>query len=210
MTYAEEHCMEWIIIVCQHRGKSEVGRWQKNDSGWQYEDSLSSSLQACVSALEKVVQRLLHLYKPVLLSLEVSNILPGREDIVGTHHIPSCGFTYKIMEWIWVSGMENPPQPNRYGYVRCTRKQLQERVLPGKRLSQFPAGNSPNREDGLILPLRLTNCLQVLTHENWVMNTITRTRETVPPARWRKGAIGFIGLCGLGGLAHQNHRKIRL
>lgn len=38
----------------------------------------------------------------------------------------------------------------------------------------------------------------------------TLTLVSLPPARWRKGKIRFIGLCGFNGLAHQNHRIIKL
>lgn len=43
-----------------------------------------------------------------------------------------------------------------------------------------------------------------------VMNTMTRTRRVLPPAKWRKATAGFVGLCGCDGLTHQMHRSIRL
>ena len=49
---------------------------------------------------KKLVQRLLHLYKQVCYPLEVSVPLLERGDIVGAHHVPSCGFTGMTMEII--------------------------------------------------------------------------------------------------------------
>jgi len=37
-----------------------------------------------------------------------------------------------------------------------------------------------------------------------------RIRGVLPPARWRKGTTGFIGLCGFDGLARQIHKSIEL
>jgi len=54
-----------------------------------------------------------HLYKPISHLLEVSIPLLEREDIVGTHHVPSCGFTCMTMERIR-SRIENLPQPYRH------------------------------------------------------------------------------------------------
>lgn len=35
------------------------------------------------------------------------------------------------------------------------------------------------------------------------MNTMTRIREVLPPARWRKDTIEFIGLRGFDGLVQE-------
>lgn len=167
------------------------------------------------TAVEKLVQWLLYLYKLVFHPLEVHGPLLKRVEIVCSHHVPSYGFTCKIMERMWGSGMKNPPQPYRLGYMAykgtfCKGKQSQERVLPGKWWLQFPAGSSADREDGPILSLRLTMSMLVLIHERLVMKTISRTKGVLPLAMWRKGRIGFVGLCGFNGLTHQNQRNMKL
>lgn len=81
--------------------------------------------------------------------------------------------------------------------------QAQVYELQGKTVTrESPSGKmaasvscSPDRGDGTILSLRLAMSLQVLIHKRWVMNTIPRTRRGLPPARWRKGTIRFIGWC---------------
>ena len=42
-----------------------------------------------------------------------------------------------------------------------------------------------------------------------VRTTEVTNRGALPPARRGKGIIECIGLCGLDGLAHQNHRDIK-
>ena len=42
-----------------------------------------------------------------------------------------------------------------------------------------------------------------------LQKTKVTNRGALPPARRGKGIIECIGLCGLDGLAHQNHRNIR-
>lgn len=83
---------------------------------WQYEDSLCEGL--CLncwknsfsgSKKKREVQWFLYLYKPVFYTLELSVLLFERENIVGTHHILSCGLTCVTMERIWGSRMENQP-----------------------------------------------------------------------------------------------------
>jgi len=155
--------------------------------------SFSSSKTICLAH---------HLYKPISQLFEVSiPPLLKRQYIVGTRRILSSGFTFVNLERTWKSGMENPPQPYRHRHVSC------KRVLPGKWQLPFPEGSSPDREDGLSLSLRMTMSLLILIHERWVINAITRTRGVLPPDKWRKGTIGFIGLCGFDGLAHQNHTQ---
>lgn len=47
-------------------------------------------------------------------------------------------------------------------------------------------------------------------HLHDVSKEFQHSGRALPPARQRKGAIRFIGLCGFKGLAHQTHRSIRL
>ena len=77
----------------------------------QYEESLSSSLWACVSAVEKLFEKLSqefqqfkedtscsHLYTPVSHPVGVSIPPLKREDTEGTHHGAPCGFTCVTVE----------------------------------------------------------------------------------------------------------------
>lgn len=54
------------------------------------------------------------------------------------------------------------------------------------------------RKDDMTDPLEGTTC------------TMTRNRGALPLARWRKGAVGSIGLCGFNGLARLMHKNIWL
>jgi len=67
---------------------------------------------------KKLVQWLLHLYRPVFQPLEVCVPLHKREDIESTHHVPSCGFTCVTMESLWGNGMEKSPWPYRHSKTR--------------------------------------------------------------------------------------------
>lgn len=73
----------------------------------QYEESLSLSLWACLLAVQKLsweFQKLKEdrsysfLYRPVSQLLGVSVPLLKREDVKGTHHWASYGFTCMTME----------------------------------------------------------------------------------------------------------------
>jgi len=92
-----------------------------------------------------------HLCKQIFLLLGVSSSLLKRENTVGTHHVPSCVFFCMTMERIWGSQMENQPQTYLHRYE--LQGKIITRILPGECLLQFPAGSSPNREDGPILSL---------------------------------------------------------
>lgn len=85
---------------------------------------------------------------PVWTSNSVSDPLFKRENIVGAHHRPSCGFTCGTTERIWGSGMENL-LPWRSRYVTCKEKQSQKWVLPGMLLFQSSVGSFPDRIKGL-------------------------------------------------------------
>ena len=73
----------------------------------QYEESLSSSLQACVSAVEKLSEEVHQLKETLFSSPPVQtsvsairgSVHPCKEDdMVGTHPVPPCGFTCVTME----------------------------------------------------------------------------------------------------------------
>lgn len=50
-----------------------------------------------------------------------------REDTVGTQHIPPWAFIYVTTEITrWGSGMKNPPQPQKCGYMSCKRKKKEK------------------------------------------------------------------------------------
>lgn len=117
-------------------GKVTKDQWWMKWLFWQYEESTSSSLQACISAVEKLSQEIQQFKDKMSCSPPVQTSISDtpleREDIVGTQYVPSCGFTYMTMESLWGSGIENPPWPYWHQYVSCKGKQSQERVLPGK------------------------------------------------------------------------------
>lgn len=94
--------------------------------------------------------------------------------------------------------------------MSCEERQPQERILTGKRLLQFPAGSSPDRVEELVLPLILLKGLFIHSYKKEAMNTVTRTRGALPPASWRRGVTGFIGLSEFDGLEHQAHKSARL
>ncbi|KAK4828827.1 hypothetical protein QYF61_000884 [Mycteria americana] len=137
-----------------------------------------------------------HLYGPVsqLLGVRVPLLKRGYK-----------GYT----PWgtLWFSLCDHGEDMRKHGYVSCKEKQSPKGVLPGKLLLRFPADNFPDRVEGLILLLILMEELLTCMYKKWVMNTMTRTRGALPPARWRKGTTKFTGLCGFDGLAHQTHRS---
>lgn len=115
---------------------------------WQYEESLSSSLWACISDVGKLSQELKQFkdgmsFSPPLETkfhlLEVS-ILYMREKIMWVHIMKHSVFTCVTLERKW-SGMGNPPLPYRHEYVSCWGKPSQEWVLPGKWWLQTPTGS---------------------------------------------------------------------
>lgn len=84
-----------------------------------YEESLSSPLWSCTLAVVKLVQQIKekkiclfpNLYGPVSHLLGVSMPLHRREELVGTHHVPPCGFTCVTKGRTQRSGIENIPRP---------------------------------------------------------------------------------------------------
>jgi len=112
--------------------------------------------------------------------------------------------------WLWRGceevGWKTHLSPAGMG-TWVARVNYHKRVLPGKWQFWFTEHSSPGRVNDLILFLRLTVSLLVLIYEKWLTNRIIRTRGALPPTRGRKGTVGFIGLCGFDGLAHQNHRN---
>lgn len=82
------------------------------------------------------------------------------------------------------------------------RTLCQEKMLP-----QFPVGSSSDRLEDRILLLTLLKGLLNNYSKKETMNAMTRTREAMPPARWRRG---FIGLCGFDGLLHRIYKSTRL
>lgn len=135
-------------------------------------DTLSSFPWACVLAVEKLVQWLKEKETGLIappLQINISSIrsvsLPRKVGIVCTQHVLSCTFTCMTAERIWGSGMEKPSQTLQ-AWAHELQGKTNTREGPSRKYwLQFLVGGSPDREDGLILPLRVTMSLLVLMHK---------------------------------------------
>ena len=72
-----------------------------------------------------------------------------------------------------------------------------------------PAASSPDQADSLVLIPILWRGPPSHFCSRRAANFLTRIREALPPARWRKGTTVFTGWCGFGGLARQIHKRIK-
>lgn len=88
------------------------------------------------------------------------------------------------------------------------KKQSQVGILPGKLLLQSPVDSSPHRGRANPNPHPMEKNSNPFLQE--AGNPKTRTRGALSPARWRRGIVRSVGLCGSDGLAQQTRSSVRL
>lgn len=156
VTYVVEVCVECTISVFPHIVKSDLGkRWPDTSCEVahrvkEYEDSLSGTLEARVSALQEVAKETNKSVAKLFEKPDRSKnkfcsspsgpaLQPLRKDILlwdqlnrnSAYHQVPCGLSCMSMETTWIDRMENLPVPYRHKYLSDNVKQIEERVIPG-------------------------------------------------------------------------------
>lgn len=203
------HCQKWP-------GKRERNKWWINSLMNSSKISLSFSLRACVSAVEKhseVAQQLKGNKSSVLSAWTSISDTRSKHFLIQDRRY--IGYTPRANRWSYLHGHGEDMRKwdgkltwsLEVWICELRGKAITKESSSWKMTTSVSSGQffKQSRWSDLISEFDNQPC----GLHSWLMNRITRTRRALPPVRWRKGTIGFIGLCGFNGLAHQNHGSIR-
>jgi len=158
---------------------------------WQYEENLSSSF---VSALEKLVQatRRNYVVLPTCTDQYISAI---RSKHSSAQERGYRGYTSWGILWFylcdhgeamrkWDEKIYIDPEGLSIWFER--KNNHKRGFFQEKMLLQFSTGSSPDSIEGLVLFLKFLKRLLIHIYKKWVTNTLTKIREALHPARWKK------------------------
>lgn len=185
---------------------------------WQYKASPSASLLACISDEEKLSWEVrqfgegMHNSPPIWTSISAIRCKHSSAQERGY-----SGYRPQSTLWFYLcdhgEDMRNcdGKSTSILGAQVCELqgKTITKGVSSRKNVTPGPSRQLPRwsrRADLLSGPMERTFDLYIQE----ITNTMIKPRGALPPAMWKRGITGFIGLCGFGSLAHQTPRSLRL
>lgn len=157
----------------------------------QHKESLSSSLQACMSAVEKLSQEVNQHKENIFPSLPLQTSISAIRSNHSSVHERYSGYTLHSTLWFYLCDHGEEMRKQDGKSILTLKTWVHE--LQGKPSEK---GGSSRKIAALVSSRQFPK----------IMNAITRTRGV----KGRKGTSGFIGLCRFDNLAHQTLRSIRL
>ncbi|XP_049650026.1 uncharacterized protein LOC126035459 isoform X2 [Accipiter gentilis] len=180
----------------------------------QYEENLSSSLQACILAVEKLSQDVQQIKEDMSYSTLVrTNVSAIRSERSSAQEREYRRYTTRGALWFYLC--DHAEDMRKWDGKTTLVLNARVHELRGKtttkgdstRKNAAPVSKQGIRADFISDPLEGTS-EPILREVN--TETLIRITGALPSVRWRKGITGSIGLCGFDGLARQTHRSIRL